>query len=231
MTEPIKSDETDITGDTNQNGYIDVYCNNYYNSLWNSDCAVAIDDNEDLVQEAINNDIVDNGVTLDATDEKEMSAIGAGNFDVAFVCIGSNQQASIIVTLILKELGVKKIIAKAVTKIHGKVLEKIGADKVIYPEEYMGKRVALLAMEPNMIEHLRFSQDFLLLEVKAPSVFWGKSLLELGVRKKYSVNIVGIKKTNGVLNASPKADTVIENGDVLLVITDAKTANQLQNLK
>ena len=192
---------------------------------------VAIDKTEDLVQEAINNEIVDNAVTLDATDEKELNAIGAGNFDVAFVCIGSNQQASIIVTLILKELGVKNIIAKAVTKTHGKVLEKIGADKVIYPEEYMGKRVALLALEPNMIEHLRFSQDFLLIEVKAPSVFWGKSLMELGVRKKYSVNIVGVKKSNGRLNASPTADTVIENGDVLLVITDSKTASQLQNLK
>jgi len=192
---------------------------------------VAIDEDEDLVQEAINNDIVDNAVMLDATDEKELNSIGAGNFDVAFVCIGSNQQASIIVTLILKELGIKNIIAKAVTKTHGKVLEKIGANQVIYPEEYMGKRVALLAMEPNMIEHLRFSQDFLLLEVKAPSVFWEKSLIELGVRNKYSVNIVGIKKSTGILNASPKADTVIEKGDVLLVITDSKTANQLESLK
>lgn len=192
---------------------------------------LAIDECEELVQEAINNDIVDNAVSLDATDEKELSSIGGENFDVAFVCIGSNQQASIIVTLILKEMGVKNIIAKAVTKSHGRVLEKIGANQVIYPEEYMGKRVALLAMEPNMIEHLRFSQDFLLLEVKAPSVFWQKSLIELGVRNKYSVNIVGIKKTTGVLNASPKADTVIEKGDTLLVITDSKTANQLESLK
>ncbi len=191
---------------------------------------LAIDEDEDLVQEAINNEIVENAVTVDATDEKELKGIGANNFDVAFVCIGSNQQASIIVTLILKELGIKNIIAKAVTKTHGKVLEKIGADKVIYPEEYMGKRVALVAMEPNMIEHLRFSQDFLLLEIKAPSEFWGKNLKELGVRNKYSVNIVGIKKVNGVLNASPKADSTIERGDVLLVITDSKTANQLENM-
>lgn len=201
-------------------------------TLYEADADVlAIDTDEDLVQEAINNNIVDNAVTLDATDEKELLGIGAANFDVAFVCIGSNQQASIIITLILKELGVKNIIAKAVTKTHGKVLEKIGANKVIYPEEYMGKRVALLAMEPNMIEHLRFSQDFLLLEVKAPSVFWGKNLMELGVRNKYSVNIVGIKKSNGILNASPKADSVIEKGDVLLVITDSKTANQLESMK
>ncbi len=200
-------------------------------TLYEADAdVVAIDEDEDLVQEAINNNIVDNAVALDATDEKTLNSIGT-DFDVAFVCIGSNQQASIIITLILKEMGIKNIIAKAVTKTHGKVLEKIGANKVIYPEEYMGKRVALLAMEPNMIEHLRFSQDFLLLEVKAPSVFWGKSLMELGVRNKYRVNVVGIKKKNGVLNAGPQADTIIEKEDVLLVITDSKTANQLESLK
>ncbi|GLI55744.1 potassium transporter KtrA [Propionigenium maris DSM 9537] len=200
-------------------------------TLYEADAdVVAIDADEDLVQEAINNNIVDNAVALDATDEKSLNSIGS-DFDVAFVCIGSNQQASIIITLILKEMGIKNIIAKAVTKTHGKVLEKIGANKVIYPEEYMGKRVALLAMEPNMIEHLRFSQDFLLLEVKSPSVFWGKSLMELGVRNKYKVNVVGIKKKNGILNASPQADTIIEKEDVLLVITDSKTANQLESLK
>ncbi len=200
-------------------------------TLYEADAdVVAIDADEDLVQEAINNNIVDNAVALDATDEKSLNSIGS-DFDVAFVCIGSNQQASIIITLILKEMGIKNIIAKAVTKTHGKVLEKIGANKVIYPEEYMGKRVALLAMEPNMIEHLRFSQDFLLLEVKAPSVFWGKTLMELGVRNKYKVNVVGIKKKSGILNASPQADTIIEKEDVLLVITDSKTANQLESLK
>ncbi len=192
---------------------------------------LAIDIDENLVQEAINNNIIDNAVTLDAEEERALKDIGAENFDVAFVCIGSNLQASIIITLILQEMGVKNIIAKAVTKSHGKVLGKIGATKVIYPEEYMGKRVALLAMEPNMIEHLRFSQDFLLVEVKAPSMFWNKSLMELGIRNNYNVNIVGIKKGNGTLDPSPKADSIIEKDDILLVITDAKTAKQLENLK
>jgi trk system potassium uptake protein TrkA len=192
---------------------------------------LAVDIDEDLVQEAVNNNIVDNAVTLDVADERAMKEIGAGNFDVAFVCIGSNLQSSIIITLILQEMGVKSIIAKAVSKSHGKVLGKIGATKVIYPEEYMGKRVALLAMEPNMIEHLRFSQDFLLVEIKAPSIFWDKTLMELGIRNKYNVNIVGIKKSNGLLDPTPRADSVIEKDDILLVITDAKTAKQLEDLK
>ncbi|ADO82392.1 potassium channel family protein [Ilyobacter polytropus] len=192
---------------------------------------LAVDIDEDLVQEAVNNSVVDNAVTLDVADERAMKEIGAGNFDVAFVCIGSKLQSSIIITLILQEMGVKNIIAKAVSKSHGKVLGKIGATKVIYPEEYMGKRVALLAMEPNMIEHLRFSQDFLLVEIKAPSIFWDKTLMELGIRNKYNVNIVGIKKGNGTLDPTPRADSVIEKDDILLVITDAKTAKQLEDLK
>ena len=86
-------------------------------------------------------------------------------------------------------------------------------------------------MEPNVVEHLRFSADFLLLEVKAPSIFWGKSIIELDIRKKYNSNVVGIKKEDQSFNPNPLATTVIEKGDVLLVITDSKTADFFENLK
>jgi len=192
---------------------------------------LAIDINEELVQEAINNNNVDNALILDATDENALKEIGTGNFDIAFVGIGSDIQSSIMVTLNLKELGVKKIIAKAINKSHGKVLQKIGADEVIYPEEYMGKRVAMHAMDPNMMEHMRFSKDFLLVEFKAPPSFFGKNLMELDIRSSYNINIVGIKKSTGEFNSSPRATSVIERGDTLLVITDSKTSKELENLK
>jgi trk system potassium uptake protein TrkA len=192
---------------------------------------LAIDTNEEIVQEVINNNTVDNALILDATDENALKEVGAGNFDIAFVGIGSNIQASIMATLNLKELGVKRIIAKAINKSHGKVLMKIGADEVIYPEEYMGHRIAMLAMEPNMMEHMRFSKDFLLVEFKAPASFLSKNLMELDVRSSYNINIVGIKKSNGELNSSPRATSVIEKGDTLLVITDSKTARKLEELK
>lgn len=191
---------------------------------------LAIDVNEEIVQDCINDNIADNAIVLDATDIKDLKQIGAGNYDIAFVCVGEIEP-SIMVTLNLKELGIKKIIAKAVSKSHGKVLAKIGATKVIYPEEYMGRRVAQLAMEPNLVEHLRFSSDFLLLEVKAPSVFWGKSLIELDIRKQYNTNVVGIKKDDQSFNPNPEATTVIEEGDTLLMITDNKTADFFENLK
>ncbi|OQY40926.1 MAG: potassium transporter KtrA [Fusobacteriia bacterium 4572_74] len=201
-------------------------------TLYEADSEVlAIDTNEELIQEAINNNIIDNALILDATDENALKEIGASNFDIAFVGIGSNIQGSIMTTLNLKELGVKKIIAKALTKSHGKVLKKIGADEVIYPEEYMGHKIAMLAMEPNMMEHMRFSKDFLLVEFKAPSSFWGKNLMELGARDSYNINIVGIKKSDGELNSSPRATSVIEKGDTLLVITDSKTSRELEKLK
>jgi trk system potassium uptake protein TrkA len=192
---------------------------------------LAIDMDEDIVQDAINNDIVDNAVALDATDEKAMAQLGVEHFDVAFVCMGSNIQASIIITLLLKEMGIPKLICKAIKKSHGKVLRKIGADEVIYPEEYMGRRIALAAMEPNVIEHIRFSKDFLLVEIKAPAIFENKSLLELNIRNNYNVNVVGVKREDGTLNANPTANTVVRSGDVLIVVTDAKTAHTLENLK
>lgn len=191
---------------------------------------LAIDIDEERVQDCINENIVDNAIRVDSTDLKSLKELGVGNYDIAFVCVG-DIEPSILITLNLKELGVKKIIAKAVSKSHGKVLAKIGANKVIYPEEYMGRRVAQLAMEPNLVEHLRFSADFLLLEVKAPSIFWDKSIIELDIRKNYNSNVVGIKKEDQSFNPNPLPTTVIEKGDVLLVITDSKTADFFENLK
>lgn len=191
---------------------------------------LAIDINGELVQDVINNKMIENGLILDATDSKALSELAVDEYDIAFVCTGEIE-ASIMITLNLKELGVKKIIAKAVTKSHGKVLAKIGATKVIYPEEYMGRRVAQLAMEPNMIEHIRFSHNFLLVEVKAPSIFVGKTLIESEIRKNYNATVVGIKKEDETFQPNPSAYTKIEKGDMLLLITDLKTAEILENLK
>ena len=199
-------------------------------TLYESDQEVmAVDVSEDLVQDMINDYKVENATVLDGTDLTSLQEIGAQNFDTAFVCM-RNLEASILTTLNLRELGVSKIIAKAGSREHGKVLEKIGASKIVYPEEYMGRRIAQLVMEPNMIEHLRFSSDFLLAEIKAPNLFWNKTLIELNVRNKYNANIVGIRKANDVFYPNPAAETLIEKGDILVVITDSKTARTLESL-
>ncbi len=192
---------------------------------------LAIDENEEMVQEIVDNEIVSNAVCCDATDEKALRDLGVNNFDVAFVCIGGNIQASILITLTLKELGVKRVVAKAVSLPHGKVLHKIGADEIVYPENFMGIRVAHAEMEPNIIEHLKFSENFLIVEVKAPEIFLNKTLKEIDLRKKYRANIIAIIKSSGKEEVSPSADYILETGDTLIVATDAKTAKELHELK
>ena len=134
------------------------------------------------------------------------------------------------IALNLKELGIKSIIAKAINKKHGKVLTKIGATEIVYPEEHMGKRIAELTMNTDIIEHLKFSDNFVLVEVKAPSIFWNNSLIKLDVRNKYNINIVGIKKSKGEFLPNPTANVVIEEGDVLVIITDKKTVESFNKL-
>lgn len=190
---------------------------------------LGIDVSEELVQDRINNNILKNAIIGDASDGKILKDIGAENFDVAFVCIG-DIEASVMIALNLKELGIKSIIAKAINKKHGKVLTKIGATEIVYPEEHMGKRIAELTMNTDIIEHLKFSDNFVLVEVKAPSIFWNNSLIKLDVRNKYNINIVGIKKSKGEFLPNPTANVVIEEGDILVIITDKKTVESFNKL-
>ena len=190
---------------------------------------LGIDVSEELVQDRINNNILKNAIIGDASDGKILKDIGAENFDVAFVCIG-DIEASVMIALNLKELGIKSIIAKAINKKHGKVLTKIGATEIVYPEEHMGKRIAELTMNTDIIEHLKFTDNFVLVEVKAPSIFWNNSLIKLDVRNKYNINIVGIKKAKGEFLPNPTANVVIEEGDILVIITDKKTVESFNKL-
>ena len=190
---------------------------------------LGIDVSEELVQDRINNNILKNAIIGDASDGKILKDIGAENFDVAFVCIG-DIEASVMIALNLKELGIKSIIAKAINKKHGKVLTKIGATEIVYPEEHIGKRIAELTMNTDIIEHLKFTDNFVLVEVKAPSIFWNNSLIKLDVRNKYNINIVGIKKSKGEFLPNPTANVVIEEGDVLVIITDKKTVESFNKL-
>ena len=190
---------------------------------------LGVDTNEELVQDKIDNNILKNAIIGDASDEKLLKNIGAENFDVAFICMG-DIEASVMIALNLKELGIKTIIAKAINKKHGKVLTKVGATEIVYPEEHMGKRIAELTMNTDIIEHLKFTDNFVLVEVKAPSIFWNNSLIKLDVRNKYNIDIVGIKKSKGEFLPNPNANVVIEEGDILVIITDKKTVESFNKL-
>ena len=190
---------------------------------------LGIDVSEELVQDRINNNILKNAIIGDASDGKILKDIGAENFDVAFICMG-DIEASVMIALNLKELGIKTIIAKAINKKHGKILIKVGATEIVYPEEHMGKRIAELIIDTDIKERLKFSDNFVLVEVKAPSTFWNNSLINLDVRNKYNINIVGIKKAQEEFIPNPTANIIIEEGDILVIITDKKTVESFNKL-
>jgi len=176
---------------------------------------LAVDENEERVQAVANT--VTHAVSANSTDEEAMRALGIRNFDVVVVAIGQDIQSSILTTLILKDLGVPSIIVKAQNELHGKVLHKIGADKVVFPERDMGLRVAHHLISPNILEHIELSPEYSIVEMKAPQVMVGKNLRELDIRAKYNCNVLAVKR-GGQMNITPRADEPIQAEDVLVIV-------------
>lgn len=186
---------------------------------------LAIDSSEEIVQEI--SDSVTYAAQADVEDEHALKSLGIRNFDVAVISIGSNIQASIMATLIVKEMGVKTVIAKAQNDVHAKVLYKIGADKVVFPERDMGVRVAHNLVSPNILDYIELSQDYSIAEISSISDWENKSLKELKLPTKYGINVMAIKQ-NDTMNVSPKADDVIKPGDVLVVLGNNKDLSDLE---
>jgi trk system potassium uptake protein TrkA len=188
---------------------------------------LAIDSDESIVQEI--SDSVTHAVQLDATDENALRSIGIRNFDVAVVTIGSNVQSSVMVALLIKELGVKYIIAKAHNELHAKVLYKIGADRVVLPEKDMGIRVAHNLVSSNILDYIELSPDYSIAEIVSPKEWHGKNLRELNMRANYGINVMAIKRENDV-NISPTADDIIEPGDVIVAIGGSEELSKVENM-
>lgn len=188
---------------------------------------LAIDNDEDIIQEI--SDKVTHAVQMDATDEYALRTLGIRNFDVAVVTMGSNLQSSIMVTLILKEAGVKYIIAKGQSEIHAKVLSKIGADRVILPEKDMGVRVAHNLISSNLLDYIELSPDYSVAEIQAPSAWYGKNILDLDVRSRYGINIMAIRSGDDI-NISPTAKDEIHEGDVIVCIGSTEDLSRLEQL-
>ncbi|MBP1992973.1 potassium channel family protein [Paenibacillus eucommiae] len=176
---------------------------------------LAIDHREEQIQEI--SAIVTHAIQADSTDEEALRALGIRNFDVVVVAIGEDIQASILTTLIVKDIGVRSIVVKAVNELHGKVLKKIGADKVIYPERDMGQRVAHHLISSNILDYIELSADHSILEIKASSQMIGKNLRQLDIRAKYGCNVIAIKE-NEQLIIPPSGEDLIKDEDILVVV-------------
>ncbi|MBM4764348.1 TrkA family potassium uptake protein [Bacillus sp. B15-48] len=176
---------------------------------------LAIDNDVDRVQKFAS--IASHAVCADTTDEKVLKDLGIRNFDHVIVAIGDDLHASILTTLMLKELGVKKVTAKAQNDYHEKVLLKIGADFVVHPERDMGKRIAHNMVSNNVLDYLELSDEHSIAEIVASQRLDGNSILDLDIRAKFGINIVAIKRKNEIL-VSPQADEVIQADDILIII-------------
>ena len=176
---------------------------------------MAIDSSQERVDDFAQ--IATQAIVADTTDESVIKSLGLWNFEHVIVAIGEDIQSSILTTLILKELGVPQITAKANNDYHEKVLRKIGADFVVHPERDMGIRIANNTLSNNVLDYLELSDEHSIMEIRVSERIAGRSLVDLDIRAKYDINIVGIKRGEQIL-ISPSSTDPILIGDILLVI-------------
>jgi len=176
---------------------------------------LAIDVNEHKINEF--KDVASHSIIVDSTDENALKEIGINNIDHVIVAIGDDIQASILTTVILTDLNVKKITVKAQNDYHAKILKRIGADQVVHPERDMGRRLAHSIISNNILDYLELSEEHSIVEVKVSNKMIGKTLIDLNIRANYGCNVVGIKRGKDI-NVSPSADDTLQVDDILIVI-------------
>ncbi len=187
---------------------------------------LVMDKSEDKVNEYAN--IATHAVVADSTDEKALRSLGIRNFEYVIVSIGDDIQASILTTLVLKELNISKVWVKAKNDYHHKVLAKIGADMIVHPEKDMGKRIAQQVSDEKVIDYIELSDKYSIVELIATSKLKGKTLIDLDIRAKYGVTILAVKK-NEDIDISPEPDMKIHEGDLLIVIGENKDIKRFED--
>lgn len=174
---------------------------------------LGVDADPKIVQEL--SGVLTHVVEADSTSEAALRQLGAGDFSTAVVAIGTEVEASILTTAVLSDLGVPRIVAKAVTVPHGRILERVGAHRVVFPERDMGIRVGH-SLAGSMLDYFELDEGFALVETTAPKELVGRTLADAEVRKRYGVTVVCIKPRDGAFTyATP--ETVVNGGDVLVV--------------
>ncbi|NLN41656.1 MAG: TrkA family potassium uptake protein [Clostridiales bacterium] len=200
---------------------------NVAKALYSMDHEVlAIDKDEEKVQDI--SDYVTHAVQADATDENVLKSLGIRNFDVVVVTTSSDIHSSILITLLCKEIGVKFVIAKAQSELHAKVLYKIGADKVVFPERDMAMRVVHNLVSSNILDYIEVTPEYSLVEIETLSHWVGHSLKELNIRGKYGISVLAIKHGKEIIVA-PNGDDIINKDDILVVIGKTKDITRLEN--
>ncbi len=201
---------------------------------------IAIDSDEEKVRDA--SEFATVAVQLDATDSPSLQKVGLKNVDAAIIAVGEDIAASILVTMICKDIGIPTVISKASNQLQGKILAKIGADKVVFPERDMGERLAESLASPGIFDYISVSKEHSILEISAPSAFIKKTLGEVNLRAKYGVTVIAIKhKVPGIdeqgeptfsqeIIIAPTSEDTISKGDTLVVLGRLKDLERLKSL-
>ena len=166
-------------------------------------------------------------IQMDAMDRDALETLGVQDFDIVFVTMGSDIRASGTIVLLLKELGARRVIAKAHDEFHGRMLEKLGADQVLFPERDMGRRVAHSLISGNVIEYMELSTRYSMAEIRPKPEWIGKTLKELAMRSSLDINVVAIRSGDAV-NAMPQPETQISQGDVMLVVISENALKEMR---
>lgn len=190
---------------------------------------VAIDKDKEKI-EAVK-DFVSHAVQMESANKENLQALGLKEMDVVVVSLGPEMEASILTVLFLHELGAKRIVAKALTEDHAKVLEAVGATEVIYPEKDMAIKIALRLNSPNILDYFPLLSGISIQEIAPPEKFIGKSLRGLDLRNKYGVQVIAIKEViTEKTTFIPKADFVIKDSDILIVMGEEEQLSKINSL-
>ncbi|MEO0072782.1 MAG: TrkA family potassium uptake protein [candidate division WOR-3 bacterium] len=201
---------------------------------------IVIDSDENEVREL--SDTVSGSFVLDATDEKSLKETGIADVDVAIVSVGQRIDDSILITLLLKEMGIKEVIVKAVNDRHGKILQRIGADRVIFPEREVALRLAESFVSPRIVDYIALSTTHSIIEIEVPVKFIGKTLEEIDLRNKYHVSLIAIRRKVPIVTEkgtpdfkeefiiAPGADEEFREGDKIVLLGKNDDLEKIERL-
>ena len=200
--------------------YLVIGCGRFGSSVAKKMCqlgneVMVIDKDED----SINNiaELVTHTAIVDVTEERDLKSIGLGNFDVVIVAISSDIRGSIMATVIAKEMGVPKVVCKAKDELQAKVLYKIGADKVVFPERDMGIRLAYNLASENILDQINLDPEYSIMEIVTPQNWVGKTIIELNLRAKYDITVLAVKTQSG-LKVMPSPNYKMQEKNILIII-------------
>ncbi|HOA35659.1 MAG TPA: TrkA family potassium uptake protein [Bacillota bacterium] len=186
---------------------------------------MVVDIDPSLVQEI--SESVTHAVQADATSEAALSSLGIKDFDVIVVAIGHEIQSSIMTCILLIEMGARFVVARAQTELHGKVLSKIGVNRVVFPERDMGQKLAHSLSAFNIVDLIELSSNSNVVEVSAPEEMVGRSLKELNLRARFGINVIALRSIDGKTNISPGAEDRIKKGDLIVAVGDNKALKKM----